>query len=105
MADLEKDIEKKATRLAVRSGWLSYKWSSPGHNSVPDRIFIHEGTGTVAFIEFKRVGKSPTPLQERTLSKLDQAGANVCWSDNAEDAVQWLNGLLETTNTKQSSLG
>ena len=49
---LEKDIEKTVKRYAESKGWLTRKWTSPGHMFVPDQIFITP-YGHVIFIEFK----------------------------------------------------
>lgn len=58
---LEREIEKKATDWAKRNGWWSRKFTSPAHRSSPDRIFAKRGV--VVFVEFKRAGQKPTPLQ------------------------------------------
>jgi len=82
---LEKDIEKKAVAAAKRNGWLSYKFSSPAHRGVPDRLFIKGGN--VVFIEFKRPGGKASKLQELVMQTMRDAGAEVyvCWS--VEDAA------------------
>jgi len=66
---LEKDIEKSVKRYAESKGWLTRKWTSPGHMFVPDQIFITP-TGRVIFIEFKAEGKKPTAGQIREHIKL-----------------------------------
>lgn len=57
----ESKIEKVVTDYAKGKGWLVFKWSSPGYNGVPDRIFIRGGY--VTFIEFKRECGKVTALQ------------------------------------------
>jgi len=82
---LEKDIEKRAVKAAQAAGWRSYKFSSPAHRGVPDRIFIR--AGRVVFIEFKRKGGRVSKLQEREINTMREYGAevHVCWS--IEDAA------------------
>jgi hypothetical protein len=66
---LERDIEKKVGEYAKGKGWLTYKFTSPGHRSVPDRIYISPG-GQLVFIEFKREGGKATTLQLREHDRL-----------------------------------
>lgn len=80
---LEKEIEKKVWKYAEEQGFLQYKFSSPAHAGVPDRLFISP-TGRVFFIEFKAKGKKPTPLQNREILRIQQKGTSVFVVDNVE---------------------
>ena len=73
---LEKTIEKLVGDYAKVKGWLSYKWVSPGHIGVPDRIFVSP-VGKVVFVEFKRLGKPPTQMQAREHARMRQQGCSV----------------------------
>lgn len=73
---LEKTIEHAVKRYAEHKGWLTRKWTSPGHAFVPDQIFIAPG-GKVIFIEFKREGSQATPGQLREHEKLRKHGCEV----------------------------
>ncbi len=64
----EAQIERKVCSFAKVSGWLVFKWVSPNNRGVPDRIFIKDGR--LVMVEFKALGKKPTPLQKRVLDKL-----------------------------------
>lgn len=77
---LEKHIEKKVKDYARKSGWLVYKFTSPGHRSVPDDIFMKDGD--MFFIEFKAPGKKPTPKQADEAEKIRNNGFNVYIIDN-----------------------
>lgn len=66
---LEKDIEKKVRDYARKQGILTYKFTSPAHASVPDRIFIYP-QGDIIFIEFKAPGKVATEKQAREINRL-----------------------------------
>lgn len=58
------------------------KFASPARRGVPDRIFVHQGR--VLFLEVKRPGEKPTPLQEHEIGLLRSAGANADWCDSAD---------------------
>lgn len=81
---LEKDIEREVCKYAEGKGLLQYKFSSPAHAGVPDRLFI-VGAGRVFFIEFKSEGREPTPLQEREAGRITSHGVNCYLIDNVED--------------------
>lgn len=73
---LEKEIEKKVCDYAKSLGFLCYKFTSPARRSVPDRLFISP-KGVVFFIEFKMLGKKPTPSQQVEIEKIRQTGVAV----------------------------
>ncbi len=72
---LEKEIEKKVKAYARSKNWLVYKFTSPGHRSVPDDIFMKDGR--MFFIEFKKAGKFLTPKQTKERLKIMDAGFKV----------------------------
>jgi hypothetical protein len=68
---LEKEIEQAFCKRAIKKGWLPIKLLQTNWNGIPDRMFLKDGK--VFFVEFKRYGKIPTPLQAhriKTLRKL-----------------------------------
>lgn len=77
----ESDLEKKVVAWAKSQGCLAYKFSSPAHRGVPDRVFIGPG-GKVLFLELKAPGNKPTPLQARELEILRKQGCNAHWAEN-----------------------
>lgn len=81
---LEKEIENRVCQYAREKGWLAYKFSSPSRVGVPDRIFISP-TGKIIFIEFKRKGMKPTPVQEREHDHLIRHNCVVKVVDNVID--------------------
>jgi hypothetical protein len=83
MNKLEKDIERAVKTYAESKGWLTRKWTSPGHSFVPDQIFIRP-YGKVIFVEFKRNGGMPTPGQLREHDKLVKQGCTVYVIDSVE---------------------
>jgi len=80
---LERDVEKRVKAYAESKGWLTRKWTSPGHAFVPDQIFITP-QGKVIFVEFKQEGKKPTAGQEREHHRLRQQMVAVWVIDSVE---------------------
>lgn len=87
---LEKDIEREATTEARKRGWLSYKFSSPAHRGVPDRVYIKDGR--VVFIEFKTPRGRVSRLQERELAAINAAGVEAAVARSVEEALEILEG-------------
>jgi hypothetical protein len=90
---LEKEIEKKIGDYAKKRGCKWYKFTSPAHRAVPDRIIITP-SGVVGFLEIKRGGCKPTTLQMKELKKLYDSGCNVDWCDSVETGVAFINQML-----------
>jgi hypothetical protein len=86
---LERDVEKSLKRYAESKGWLTRKWTSPGHAFVCDQIFIAPG-GKVVFVEMKRPGGKATPGQLREHEKLRNQGCTVYVIDNVEDGKRMI---------------
>lgn len=80
---LEKQIEATVCKYAEENGYLQYKFSSPGHWAVPDRIFFGD-LNCVFLIEFKRQGGKPTAAQEREATRLKMLGHRVYLVDSVE---------------------
>ena len=66
---LERDIEKKLTRLVRELGGLCYKFVSPGNDGVPDRIIITP-KGSVWFVELKTETGRLSPRQRYQIERL-----------------------------------
>ena len=60
---LERDIERYLVRRAIEHGGKAYKWVSPGHVGVADRIVLLPG-GVVWFVELKSTTGRLSPLQK-----------------------------------------
>lgn len=84
----EKAVENKSCDTARAHGWLPRKYKSPARRAAPDRMFIKEGR--VVFIEYKRVGKVPTPQQRLEAAKMLDHGAEVYWTDSVRGTKQAL---------------
>lgn len=78
----ESVIEAALVRFAASNRIYTAKFVSPANKGVPDRIFIKDGV--VLFLEIKRPGKKPTPLQFYQIKCLTTHGANAQWCDSTE---------------------
>jgi hypothetical protein len=77
---LEKEIEKKGNEYAESKGWLQFKFVSPSHRSVPDRIYFRDGRTLI--VEWKKTGEGPTKLQAKTIAEIQAQGIEVHVIDN-----------------------
>ena len=81
---LEKQIEAAVCKYAKEKGFLTYKFSSPNHVGVPDRLFVAPYRQAF-WIEFKREGGKATAMQEREAQRLRDCGFEVYLVDSVED--------------------
>ena len=72
---LERDIERYLVRRTIEHGGKAYKWVSPGHVGVADRIVLLPG-GVVWFVELKTVKGRLSPWQKLFAVDLRRMGAN-----------------------------
>ena len=78
---LEKEIEKYLVSEVKKSGGTAYKFTSPGHVGVPDRLCLMPN-GTIFFVELKATGKTTRPLQEREILRIRAYGQRVYVADS-----------------------
>ena len=69
----ERQIEHRMCQAVEKLGCTALKFVSPGRSGVPDRIVLCPGGRTV-FIELKRPGGKPRPLQMRAIRHLRRLG-------------------------------
>ena len=79
----EKTIERKLVEAVKGMGGLAPKFVSPGFDGMPDRIVLLPG-GRIAFVEVKRRGERPRPLQESRHGLLRRLGFLVFLLDDTE---------------------
>ena len=79
----EKTIEKKLVQAVKAVGGIAPKFTSPGFDGMPDRLVLLPH-GKIAFIEVKRHGEKPRPLQEARHGLLRQLGFAVYVLDGGE---------------------
>ena len=72
---LERDIERYLVRRAIEHGGKAYKWVSPGHVGVADRIVLLPG-GVVWFVELKTATGRLSPWQKVFAADMRRMGMN-----------------------------
>lgn len=90
----EKDIEARLKREVEKQGGWCLKFVSPGRAGVPDRLILLPG-GRVLFVELKRWGEKPRPLQERVIAKLRNLGFEVWVLDDKKEIGKLLQEAAE----------
>jgi len=69
----------------------AYKFSSPMRSGVPDRVCVFDN-GVLIFVECKRPGAKPTPLQQKEMNFLSDLGHLVTWVSSKES----IDSLIKT---------
>ena len=85
----EKTIERKLVQAVRALGGIAPKFISPGFDGMPDRLVLLPNK--IAFVEVKRHGEKPSPLQEARLRLLRRLGFKVYVLDDAGQIQQILN--------------
>ena len=89
----ERDVERILIREVKRRGGLCLKFVSPGWDGAPDRIVLLPG-GKLCFVEVKRPGGKPRPLQEARLRQLGKMGFQTYILDEPERIPDLLDFLI-----------
>lgn len=85
----EKTIEQKLVKAVKVMGGIAPKFTSPSFDGMPDRLVLLP-LGKIAFIEVKRHGEKPRPLQESRHGLLRQLGFKVYALDDSGQIQQVL---------------
>ncbi len=91
---LEKEIEKKLVTAVRMMDGVAVKFVSPGYAGMPDRLVLLPG-GRMAFVEVKRPGEKPRPLQEARHRLLRRLGFKVY----VLDSVEKIGGIIDEIRT------
>lgn len=91
---LEKIIEKKVTDYAKSKGFFAVKQKSDYQRGLPDRYYVNPN-GVIIFVEFKALGKKPTPRQQLIINELLKHNCLVFVIDNIEDGIKLINKYKE----------
>jgi len=78
----EKTLERKLTEAVKATGGIAPKFVSPGFDGMPDRLVLLPD-GKCGFVEVKRRGEKPRPLQEARHGMLQRLGYKVYVLDDA----------------------
>jgi hypothetical protein len=88
----EREIEAYFVKRVREAGGLQYKFVSPGHRNVPDRIVLFKGT--VYFVELKALGKALRPDQVRERARIEEHGGNFWVLRSIEDVDIFISYML-----------
>lgn len=72
----EKTLERKLVQAVKAMGGIAPKFTSPGFDGMPDRLVLLP-VGRIAFVEVKRHGEKPRPLQVSRHGTLRRLGFKV----------------------------
>lgn len=85
----EKLIENFLRDKVKAAGGEAYKFVSPGHIGVPDRLVVFPN-GKIAFVELKATGKLPRPNQVVQIEKLRRLGVEVEIIDSRKGCLEFI---------------
>ena len=88
----EKTLEHKLAEAVKAMGGIAPKFVSPGFAGMPDRLVLLPG-GKCGFVEVKRRGEKPRPLQEIRHGMLRRLGFKVYVLDDAGQIEEVLNEI------------
>lgn len=95
----ESEIEKYFVWTVQRMGGTAYKFTSPAHRGVSDRIACLP-VGGVWFVELKAPGGRLSPLQKLFAARMKELGQNytILWSKTEID--EWQHTITSSTPTQ-----
>ena len=88
---LERDVEAYFRKAVEARGGVAFKFVSPSHRGVSDRIVCLQGQ--TWFVELKRPGGRLSPLQRVFAAEMERLGQQYACLSSREEIDQWLNGL------------
>lgn len=91
---LEKLLEDKAVTYALGLGYLHWKMNALGSKGKPDQLF-QTPYGLYFWVEFKRMGEDPTPLQRYWARQITTRRGLVYGCDNYEHAKSIFHNHLD----------
>jgi len=91
----EKELERKLVKAVKSVGGIAPKFTSPGFDGMPDRLLLFPA-GKLAFVEIKRKGKKPRPLQLVRHELLRRLGFQVFVLDAEVQIGEILNAVQAT---------
>ena len=80
---IESSIQTKISEKLKKHGWFVTKLIQTSTNGIPDLMAIKNGE--VIFLEIKKPGEEPSPLQEYMIASLNKAGVLAMSADKIED--------------------
>ena len=89
---LEKEVEAYLIKQVEGKGGKAYKFVSPAHRGVADRIVVLPG-GAVWFVEVKTDTGRLSPLQEIFRREINRLGGNYVCVYGKGDVDQWMRSI------------
>jgi hypothetical protein len=89
----ENVIENKFVKAVKTSGGIAIKLYSPGFDGMPDRLVLLP-KGKIGFVEVKRKGMKPRPLQISRHKLLKGLGFKVFVLDDEKDIDEIIKNIL-----------
>ena len=95
----ESEIEQYFVWTVQRMGGTAYKFKSPNHRGVADRIACLPD-GSTWFVELKAPGGRPSPLQKLFAARMKELRQNytILWSKTEID--EWRHTITSSTPTQ-----
>lgn len=90
---LEREIETYLRNQVKKAGGRAYKFESPGNDGVPDRLVVFP-ENRIYFIELKRPGGKPRPLQIKKMSELKNLGCVVGVIDEKAKVNKFIKNVI-----------
>jgi hypothetical protein len=91
---LEKDVERRLVKGVEALGGKAYKFVSPAHRGVADRLVVLPG-GRVWFVEVKTDNGKLSPLQEVFRKEINDMGCNYARLYGAADVGHFLDWVVK----------
>ena len=88
---LEREIERYFRKAVAAAGGVAFKFVSPSHRGVSDRIVCLQGQ--TWFVELKRPGGRLSPLQKVFAAEMKRLGQNYVVLSSQREIDEWLTGL------------
>lgn len=88
---LERDVEAYFRKAVEARGGVAFKFVSPSHRGVSDRIVCLQGQ--TWFVELKRPGGRLSALQRIFAAEMERLGQRYACLSSREEIDEWLNGL------------
>jgi hypothetical protein len=98
MRSLEAPLRRRVCRDALQLGVRALPIDTAADAGWPDRIFLTPYSPL--WLEFKRPGDVPRPLQEQRLAILNNLGYSAGWVDSYDDAMEWIKKCSQRSGSR-----
>jgi hypothetical protein len=92
MRRMEKQIEAHLVSQVKKLGGVAYKFTSPAHRGVADRV-VCLPNGSTWFVELKAPGGRLSPLQKHFASEMARMGQRYACLWSKEHVDEWIKSI------------